>query len=162
MIVNNAVPIVDCKNKYDAIKVDMFFTPTDIIELMQYFEGGNGRYNIVGLVEYFNKKFNCNRITELLNGVVSKGIEYTPKVIFRPVTEKCTVINGEFKISNKPYVMDTFPFLNNLVVVKDTNGGYMFFDDVKFNIDTLICFLNDIDIQGTATVSYFVIEDKPE
>lgn len=58
--------------------------------------------------------------------------------------------------------MDTFPFLNNLVVVKDNDGGYMFFDDVNFNIDTLICFLNDIDIQGTATVSYFVIEDKPE
>jgi hypothetical protein len=51
-------------------------------------------------------------------------------------------------------------FINNLIVVKLTTNDYVFHDDVVFNSDNLKCLLSDETLNGTVTVSYFVLDTE--
>jgi hypothetical protein len=161
------MPIND-KGKLD-LCLNISFTTKDIIELQQAIV--NDRiYDLEGLIEYLNGKFKCNKIVEFLSKIYEEGVKYTPKFNFKPITEKCIVKNGVFKITNTPFAMENSYFVNNLVVVRlfDDEGNltnsYEFFDDVEVNTYNLECKLKDdimdtTKINGIASVSYFTLKE---
>ena len=146
----------DIVNTQDT-EISSYFTSQDIIELNEYLTG-SGNHSIVGLIQHFDSKLGCNRVADMLSKVVDNGIKVMPKILFHPVTEKCTLTNGEFYITNKPYAMGDSIFVNNLIVVKLTDGSYVFHDDAIFSFNDLKCKLSDDEINGTVTVSYFVLD----
>ena len=146
-----------CNKKTVIEKVTGFFTSEDIIKVNEFFNTRN-KYSLDGLVQYFDGKLGCNRVAKILNDVIQRGIKLTPNIVFHPITEKIKLTNGEFTLSQQPYFMGSSIFINNLIVVKLTNGKYVFHDDVDFNSDNLKCLLSDKTINGTVTVSYFVLD----
>lgn len=135
--------------------IGYFFTSEDIIRMKDYLLNENNP-SIKGLVQYFNAKIEYNRIADLLEDIITQGVSLVPKIVFKPVTETCIVTDGKFTLTQNPYHMDGFYFLNNLVVMKNDDGSYDFFDDAKVDIDTLECTI-DTTKDGKVTVSYFVI-----
>jgi len=149
----------------DLCQEGIYFTSKDILEVEQVLLEGEV-YTIQGLVEYFNGKLKCNNIIKLLEQLVDEGLKYAPKFNIKPVTEKCEVTNGQFKLTQQPIPMQDSYFINNLVVVrlKDENNNltnqYEFFDDVKVDPNTLMCTIKDsTHINGVASVSYFTYVD---
>lgn len=148
---------IDKMNMYSNAneKIRYFFTSSDIVRLKDYFNDTEN-HSIQGLVQYFNSKIEYNRVADLLENILNQGISILPKIIFKPVTETCDVENGKFTLTNMPYNMDGFYFLNNLIVMKNDDGSYDFFTGVGVDEDTLECVI-DTDKNGTVTVSYFII-----
>ena len=137
----------------------IYFTAEDIVEFKEMLEefykrNPNKDFTIEDLVNYFNNKYECNKLVDILKNIVEKGLEIKPKLAFLPITEKCEVTKGKFKLSRKPLRMGEYYFLNNLVLVRYEDGTYDFYSDVKVNEETLICDLGNESINGTCFVSY--------
>lgn len=156
----------------EKINIDdkFYFTSKDIIELQEFLttltEKQKMKYNIDDLVRYFNEKYSCNKILKMLKQILDFGIPIIPKLSFVPVTEACEVKNGIFRLSNVPYNMGGYYFVNNLLLVKYEDGTSDFFTDVKVDIDTLTCDLvvNDTkvkreDINGKVYVTYMTFKE---
>ena len=139
-------------------QLQRFFTSTDMMDLTSYLNDGVSNHSIMGIVQFFDAKLGTNRLVKLLQDVLDRGVKVMPKILFHPVTEKCSLKNGVFHISNKPYVMGDSVFVNNLIVVKLLDGTYVFHDGVTFTFNDLKCVLSDDKISGHATVSYFVLD----
>ena len=150
---------------------DFYFTSKDLIELEELLLKLSGaeriRYNIKDLVNFFNNKYSCNQFLKMLKELVDLGIPVIPKLNFTPITEACKVVNGKFKISDTPFNMNGFYFVNNLLLMKYEDGTNDFFTDVKVDLDTLICDLatgnceKDRDkINGTVYVTYIVFKQE--
>ena len=148
-----------CANETIVNEVKGYFTSEDIITMNEYFNAGNN-YSLEGLIQFFDARIGCNRVVRLLNDVISRGIKIMPQILFHPVTEKCVLENGEFTINQVPYSMGDSIFINNLIVVKNSDNTYDFYDDVEFDLVNLKCSLNDKNAHGTATVSYFVLDQE--
>jgi len=148
-----------CGTKEVVTEVKGYFTSEDIIKLNEAI-AATGSFSIKGLIQYFDAKLQCNRVVSLLNNIIEEGIKVTPSIVFHPVTERCDVKNGVFYITSKPYFMGSSIFINNLIVVKNSDNTYSFYDDVDFTLDSLKCSLNDETVNGTATVSYFVLDEE--
>jgi len=147
-----------CSENKVTREVSSFFTSEDIIKLNEYFTLNKNSYSLEGLVQYFDSQLGCNRLVSLLNEVISRGLKIMPNILFHPVTEKCEISNGYFSITQKPYYMGDSVFINNLIVVKLSDGTYKFYDDVEIDLVSLRCNLMDGTLHGTATVSYFVLD----
>jgi len=147
-----------CKSNTITREVTSFFTSEDIVKLNEYFTLNKNRYSIEGLVQFFESQLGCNRIVSLLNEVITRGMKVIPNVIFHPVTEKCIIENGVFNITQTPYYMGDSIFINDLIVVKLSDGTYEFYDDVEKDLVSLKCKLGNETLSGTATVSYFVLD----
>jgi len=145
-------------------KDGILFTAQDIIEISNVMKERN-IHTIEGLVEYFNSKYNCNKVVDLLKALYFEGIKVSPEFNFKPVTEKCLVTNGVFKLSKPPIAMEDSYFINNLVVVrlfdedKNLTNAYEFFDDPEVDLSNLTVKI-DTDKSGIASVSYFTLTDK--
>lgn len=137
-----------------------YFTSTDVVGLMEYFKKDNS-YSVAGMIQYFNARYKCNRIVNLLKGVIKDGLKLLPDVYFAPVTMKFDVVGGKFQMVDTPYFMRGSYFVSNLAVLKLNNKdgnmstNYAFYDDIEINLNTLICDLKD-DVDGTVSVTYFV------
>jgi len=148
------------KGSIDLCDMNVTFTAKDIVELQQVIVNNN-IYTIEGLVEYFNNKFTCNKVIDFLKLLYREGIKLTPKLEFKPITEKCLVTNGEFKLKRRPLAMDDSYFINNLVVVRlfnedgELTNMYEFYDDVDVDLNNLKCKLSKDTVNGIASVSYF-------
>ena len=150
--------------KYD--KIHYYFTSEDILGVIAAYRAGHT--TIESMVQYFNSRYECNKILAIINEVIEKGISIKPDIAFVPYTEKSIVTNGKFRLTNKPYNLGGSLFLNNLIVLKRDDGTYEFFDDGHLDPDTLIYTIDgngvpENDIVGTATVSYFIstLNDEP-
>lgn len=141
----------------DEINTKVAFSSDDLISLMNSIQN-NPTMSLKGLVEYFNAKFECNRIVKILANVMAKGIPVTPNVLFRPHTEKAEVVNGIFKLKKQPIDMGGYFFINDLVMFKGTNGALTLYDSISVNVETKVCSFLDKTLTGTATVTYFVLE----
>ena len=140
-------------------KIKAFFTSEDLVSTMEYFKDGN-TYTLQGMIQYFNAKYKCNRIVKLLREVLDNGIKILPKVMFTPVTEKCKVKDNKFALSQRPYKMGDYYFLNNLVHIKYLDGTSDFFDNVEYDEELMVCNVPDASGDGFAYVSYFVLQYK--
>ena len=143
----------------------LVFTPKDVVEIANYIED-NDIHDMEGLVEYLEGKVGCNRLLKYLKLILEQGIAVKPKYNIRPITEKCLVENGKFKISYVPLLMGTGYFVANLVVVRllDENGKltnqYEMFDDVEVDDVNLVCTIPDSNIKGIASVTYFTVANN--
>jgi len=139
-------------------EVTSFFTSEDIIKLNEYFTLNKNTYSIEGLIQFFEAKVGCNRVASILNELINNGVKIMPNIVFHPVTEKRTIKDGCFTITQQPYYMGDSIFINNLIVVKLFDGTYDFYDDVEIDLVGLKCNLKNEKLSGTATVSYFVLD----
>jgi len=151
------------QNEIDKINTDRnanrtvkyFFTSEDIVNMKGYINEDNNP-SITGLVQYFNAKIEYNRIADILEQIILNGVNILPKVAFKPITEACAVVDGKFTLTNAPYEMDGFFFLNNLVVMKNEDGSFDFYMDVVVDAESKVCTINT-DKDGIVTVSYFIM-----
>jgi len=157
-IVNNT--LVSTSDNVSSEDIKFYFTSNDIVELTDYFNGSVTNASLQGLVQFFNAKLGINNIVELLKNVIDGGIKVIPNVLFHPVTEKCKLENGVFYLSNDPYKMGESIFVNNLIMCKLEDGSYVFHDDADFFSNSLKCVLTDKELNGFATVTYFVLDKE--
>lgn len=157
--------IIKPKENPNFCQDEFYFTSKDLIELKdeidKYYRKSDKPMDINTLVKMFNKKFECNKILDLFSRLLQEGIRITPKLAFLPTTEVVRVTNGIFYISKRPYNMNGFYFLNNLVLIKYEDGTYDFYNDVEVDVETLKCDLK-VNVNGTGYVSYLYLVDTVE